>query len=123
MKKFLDLRCSRRLTVEEGQALLNELSGEMSPAAETAYTKILLAIRLATHECPPAVVCPMCGGKNAMERRLRERAAVQRLKKAPELEKVKREVVADARREALESRPVLKLNRNRFVLPTDGGAA
>lgn len=127
MKKFLDLRCSRRLTVEEGQALLDALPDEASPAAETAYTKILLAIQLATHTCPPAVVCPVCGGKNAMERRLRERAAVVRLKKAPELEKAKRAVVADARREAMESRPPLKLTKHRFFefeeTPPAGGAA
>lgn len=72
MKKFLDLRCSRRLTLEEGLALLNEIPGEMSPAAEDARTKILLAIRLATHMCPPAVLCPVCGGKNRTEQRLRE---------------------------------------------------
>lgn len=122
MKKFLDLRCSRRLTVEEGQALLNELSGQMSDAAKTAYTKILLAIRLATHECPPAVRCPMCGGNNAMQR-----AAVQRLMKEPELEKAKRALVADARRKALESRPPLKLTKHRFFefeeTPPAGGAA
>ena len=110
MKKYLDLRCSRRLTVAEGQALLNALPDETSPAAEAAYTKILLAIQLATHECPPCVKCPVCGGKNAMQRRLRERAAVQRLQQEPQLEKAKRALVSDARRRALENPPKLKLS-------------
>ena len=122
MKKFLDLRCSRRLTVDEGRLIVAYLNGVGGPVCDAAAGKLIRAIVLATHTCV-GHGCEVCGGKNAAQRRLRARAAVQRLKKAPEWEQVKQKVVADARREALESRPVLKLNRNRFVLPTDGGAA
>lgn len=113
MKKYLDLRCSRRLTVEEGRVIVDYLRDEGGAVCEAAAGKLILAIELATHKCP-GHNCPVCGGKNAAERRLRERNAVQRLQKAPELEKAKRAKVASARREALEARPPLKLTKHRF---------
>lgn len=127
MKKFLDLRCSRRLTVEEGRVVLAYLEDAVGDVGCSAAGKLIAAIELATHTCPPAVVCPVCGGKNRMEQRLREQKALQKLKKTPELEKAKLAVVADARREALESRPPLKLTKHRFFefeeTPPAGGAA
>lgn len=74
MSKHLDLRCSRRLTVNEGRLILDALDSA-GANAKPLRAKILAAITLATHECPPEGRCAVCGQHGEQVSRMRERRA------------------------------------------------
>lgn len=60
MKSHLDLRCNRRLAVNEGQVILDALD-QCGVVAKGLREKLRAAMALAVHECPPCGKCPVCG--------------------------------------------------------------
>lgn len=109
MKKFLDLRCSRRLTLEEGRFILYTLEHFMgSPVQSSATGKIVMAIKLATHKCIGAK-CRVCGGSTRRQKVMRERRVKAMIENAVEMKNAASEELWVATREVVERRPVLKI--------------
>lgn len=109
MSKKLDLRCSRRLSVVEGNVILAALKiGAKGGIALSAAEKIGAAIELATHRCRGAK-CSICGSNQTQKQRLRERRAADFRERLRACEKSDRARRSEQRRDALINPPPLKL--------------
>ena len=77
MSKHVDLRCSRRLTVNEAKLLLVLLDGASGRGATNARAKIMAAVVLVEHKCVPGKHghCNVCGEYPGIKRRLAKKRA------------------------------------------------
>lgn len=117
---YVDLRCSRRLTVAEAELLLDcmesaavhQHASAPSAAARRLRAKLIEAVRLATHDCvgTKCVVCGRYPEQRARERRKKGKEFKRRLADSAALmEKMERARVRDSRERALRNPPALKL--------------
>lgn len=111
MSKHVDLRCSRRLTVQEAKLLLVLLDGASGREATNARAKLMAAVVLAEHKCVPGKdgPCNVCGEYPDNKRRVAKRRAetFQRsLREAINRERVER---AQRMEEMMRNPPELKL--------------
>lgn len=107
--KYVDLRCSRRLTVAEARTVLQALDAA-GVEAKGVRAKLGAAITLATHRCDTANkgLCSVCGSTQNQRDGLRTRRAedlTARLRKSKDMQdRLRKE---DRQRAAFE-RPNLK---------------
>ena len=75
--KYVDLRCSRRLTVNEAKLLLVLLDNAAGREATNARAKLMAAVVLVEHKCVPGVdgPCNVCGEYPGAKQRVAKRRA------------------------------------------------
>lgn len=71
--KHIDLRCERRLTVNEARIVLAALEG-VSPTPKLLIAKLADAVMRATHKCTGRL-CPVCKRKPSDVAAMRKRRA------------------------------------------------
>ena len=118
---YVDLRCSRRLTVVEAKLLLDCMESAAAPsaAARRLRAKLIEAVMLASHKCvgPKCVVCGRYPEQHACERREKSKEFKRRLADSAALmEKMDQARAWDLRECALRNPPALKLT-SRLEMP------
>lgn len=115
VSKYVDLRCSRRVTVDEARLILDCLDFARANA-KGLRAKLTAAITLASHDCVGSP-CAVCGQQPDMVARVRKRRAEDFQRRLKDSAGTMRKARAAAREDALRTPPALK-----FVPKPGGGA-
>lgn len=115
MTRHLDLRCSRRLTVEEGRLILAALEQHAQGRSRAgAMRKIQEAIELAIHQCDAKNrgKCSICGGTPRERMNLRRHRAKLMVENLDRARVRQRQVTAADRLHGMLNPPRLRLRRS-----------
>ena len=106
MSEYVDLRCSRRITVDEARLILDCLDSA-GANAKRLRAKLTAAVTLATHTCV-GYPCAVCGQSEEMVARVRKRRAKDFQERLQSSAQAMRKARAAAREDALRTPPMLK---------------
>ena len=104
--KYLDLRCGRRLTLQEGYTILDALDFAKVPA-KGLRMKLVEAITMATHACDRrhGGKCSVCGSTPEQVAALRKRRGDDFRERLEAAKRLDSKLTARARERAMRSPP------------------